>query len=529
MGMIDRLRLLTHTDPTYQDAWARSVVTIPPFPRVMDPAMPWANIGGRMYPLGFNQTLQGNREEPPGDFVGFVDYMYRNNPVVFSCVDNRVKLFSEARFQYRRFSKGRPGDLFGDASLSLLERPWPGGTTGDLLSKMLQYADLEGDAFVLRLADRLVVLRPDWTTIVLDGSASDPRATVLGYAYHPNGPYSGDMLVFGVNEVAHFAPIPDPLTPHRGMSWITPVVREIMADTAASSHKLRFFEHGATVNLIVEFSEGKQSFEELKDKFNAGHQGAANSYKTLFTTPSMKVTPVGADLKQIDFKVTQGAGETRIAAAAGVPPVIVGLSEGLAAATYSNYGQARRRFADQTMRPLWRNVAGSLAQIIDEPGGAQLWYDDRDVSALQEDQQDAANILRTKVEAIVHASSGGFLRGSAISAVMSGDLTQLVEDPDWVSVQVQPSTTAPAVPQLTAPPARDDDARELFALAGRMIETSERRADAAERHADAAERRADIPPVVNVNLPEPAPAAETETILEYDEDGRVVKILEVPA
>jgi hypothetical protein len=352
---------------------------------------------------------------------------------------------------------------------------------------------------------------------------------VLGYAYHPNGPYSGDMLVFGVNEVAHFAPIPDPLTPHRGMSWITPVVREIMADTAASSHKLRFFEHGATVNLIVEFSEGKQSFEELKDKFNAGHQGAANSYKTLFTTPSMKVTPVGADLKQIDFKVTQGAGETRIAAAAGVPPVIVGLSEGLAAATYSNYGQARRRFADQTMRPLWRNVAGSLAQIIDEPGGAQLWYDDRDVSALQEDQQDAANILRTKVEAIVHASSGGFLRGSAISAVMSGDLTQLVEDPDWVSVQVQPSTTAPAVPQLTAPPARDDDARELFALAGRMIETSERRADAAERHADAAERRADIPPVVNVNLPEPAPAAETETILEYDEDGRVVKILEVPA
>jgi phage portal protein BeeE len=55
--------------------------------------------------------------------------------------------------------------------------------------------------------------------------------------------------------------------------------------------------------------------------------------------------------------VTQGAGETRIAAAAGVPPVIVGLSEGLQAATYSNYSQARRRFADGTMRPLWRNAA----------------------------------------------------------------------------------------------------------------------------------------------------------------------------
>ena len=31
-----------------------------------------------------------------------------------------------------------------------------------------------------------------------------------------------------------------------------------------------------------------------------------------------------ANLKELDFKSTQGAGETRIAAAAGVPPVIVG-------------------------------------------------------------------------------------------------------------------------------------------------------------------------------------------------------------
>jgi hypothetical protein len=72
-------------------------------------------------------------------------------------------------------------------------------------------------------------------------------------------------------------------------------------------------------------------------------------------------------MKQIDFKVTQGHGETRIAAAAGVPPIIVGLSEGLEAATYSNYGQARRRFADVTMRPLWRERGGVARDDRERP------------------------------------------------------------------------------------------------------------------------------------------------------------------
>ena len=114
------------------------------------------------------------------------------------------------------------------------------------------------------------------------------------------------------------------------------------------------------------------------------------AYKTMYLAGGADVTIVGSDLKQLDFKLTQGAGETRIAAAAGVPPIIVGLSEGLQAATYSNYGQARRRFSDLTMRPLWGNVVGSLATIVPVPGGAELWYDDRDIPFLAEDRKDEA-------------------------------------------------------------------------------------------------------------------------------------------
>jgi hypothetical protein len=221
-------------------------------------------------------------------------------------------------------------------------------------------------------------MRPDWVTIVL--GSKDPNAQVgrprrrgVGYVYHPGGRNSGrDPVGLLREEVAHFAPIPDPSASFRGMSWLTPVIREILADGAATTHKLKFFENGATPNMIVSSTRTRGSaagVRAVQGDVRGEPQGVDNAYETLFLGGGADATVVGSDMRQLDFKVTQGAGETRIAAAAGVPPVIVGLSEGLQAATYSNYSQARRRFADGTMRPLWRNIAGSLATIVEVPAG----------------------------------------------------------------------------------------------------------------------------------------------------------------
>src|SRR5206468_3219708 len=118
-------------------------------------------------------------------------------------------------------------------------------------------------------------------------------------------------------------------------------------------------------------------------------------------------------------------GETRIAAAAGVPPVIVGLSEGLQAATYSNYSQARRRFADGTMRPLWRDACSTLATIINVPSNAELWYDDRDIPALKEDVQDKAKELQELATAANQLVSAGYDPDSIVEALDAGDFSLL--------------------------------------------------------------------------------------------------------
>lgn len=414
--------------------------------------------------FGFNghrYTLAGEKQEEIGDdFTGIASSAYRANGVVFACELVRMLLFSEARFQFRQRNNGRPGNLFGTAELAPLEKPWPGATTGDLLTKMLLHADLGGNAYVARRpSGKLRLLRPDWVDIILGSTENDSigawdvDADVLGYVYYPGGKRSGrDPVLFLADEVAHFAPIPDPLAQYRGMSWLTPIVREVMADKAANDHKLKFFENGATPNMVVKLDVSDlEKFSGWVAKFKEQYEGAGNAYKTMFLGAGADATVVGADMQQLDFKVTQGAGETRIAAAAGVPPVIVGLSEGLAAATYSNYGQARRRFADGTMRPLWRNAAGSLAQIITVPAGAELWYDDRDIPFLQEDLKDTADILSANSESIRKLTDAGYTPESVVAAVIANDLN-LLKHTGLYSVQLQkPDSSDPIPPAITTP------------------------------------------------------------------------------
>lgn len=417
------------------------------------------------YPfLGSSSSMASEREQIETDFEGYVQGVYKRNGPIAALMFVRQLVFSEARFQFRRIKNGRPGDLFGTKDLAILERPWTNGTTGDLLSRMIQDADLSGNAFVARVpgTDRLRRLRPDWVTIV-SASRSEPSlygaaldAEVIGYFYSPRGPGATKDTLLLPSEVAHWAPIPDPEMSWRGMSWLTPVLREISADLAATRHKLSFFEHGATPALAVRLdaSVTPEMFERFKAKMTESHAGASNAYKTLYLGGGADVTPLTMDLRQLDFKSTQGAGESRLAAAAGVPATIVGFSEGLQGSSLNagNYGSARRRMADGTMRPLWRGVAAALAGLVNVPADAELFYDDRDIAFLRDDRKDAAEIQQSKASAIRQLVDAGYDPQSVVAAIEAEDMT-LLRHTGLYSVQLQPpGTQAPSVSDDPAPP-----------------------------------------------------------------------------
>jgi phage portal protein BeeE len=181
------------------------------------------------------------------------------------------------------------------------------------------------------------------------------------------------------------------------------------------------------------------------EAMDRAHQGADKAGKTLYTAGGADVTVIGSGLDKLDLKNVQGAGETRIAMAAGVHPVIAGLSEGLAGSSLNagNFSAARRRYADITMRPLWRNVSGSLATLVIPPASSELWFDERDISFLREDEGDAANIQNVRAQTITALIREGFTAESAIRAVDNDDFRLLVHT-GLVSVQLQPPGQAPA-------------------------------------------------------------------------------------
>ena len=418
--------------------------------------------GGLDYSLQALTGTQGREvaERIAHDLEGYARSAYAANGVVFACMAVRMAVFSTIRFAYQRLHAGRPSELFGSPTLQLLETPWTGGTTQDLLVRLILDADLAGNAYWTQIGGELVRLRPDWVQIVLEPrwllQPNNEFAQVgwrrLGYLYTEGGPNTGaEPASFLADEVAHFAPQPDPLANYRGMSWLTPVLREIENDKAMGRHKSKFFENAATPNLSVALDKdvSRDAFTKFRDAMNEGHQGVRNAYKTLYLGGGADVRVIGADFKQMDFKVVQGHGETRIAAAGGIPPIIVGLSEGLQSATYSNYGQARRRFADGTMASLWGNAAGSLATLLPPlpPGGAvRLWYDPRDVPFLREDQKDAAEIQGRQADTIRTLIEAGFEPDAAVRAVTGEDLDLLRgQHTGMTSVQLQlPSAAAAA-------------------------------------------------------------------------------------
>lgn len=422
---------------------------------------------GNQYWNNVLTAWEPNHEGITGDFATLVTKGFKGNAIVAACELTRMALISQARPAWRRLRNGRRGDLFGNRDLAVLERPWPGGTFASLAAKMELDAAFGGTAFVGRRQerpDRLLRMRPDWVTMIL-GSDEEPDedaqfaldADLLGVMYHPGGKGSGrEPKILLADEVAVWAPIPDPLAAYRGIPWPTAAMREVDSDLGATIHKGKFFENGATPQLILSLdpSVKREHLTAMMQTINSSHAGALNAYRTLAlqgATPHV----VGKDLQQLDFKSTQGAGETRIAAASGVHPVVAALSEGLSGSSLNagNFRAACRLVADRTLYPLWSSLFAALGTIVPGPSDAELWYDKSEISFLQEDRKDAAEIQQIKANTIVAYVRDGFTPESAAAAVEAEDLTLLVHT-GLVSVQLQPpGSLKPTIDGSTTPAA----------------------------------------------------------------------------
>jgi hypothetical protein len=415
--------------------------------------------GGTTYPFGFGpQTLAGNRAAEIANSLPGYRAALQQCPPAFAAQMVRALVLSQVRFTFRNppWNRATPRRLFTNADLGVLERPWVNGTTGDLVSRMEWHAGLAGNAFVHRQPGRLRVLRPDWTAIIY-GSKAEPEwpsgaldAELLGYVYANRGIGFGEPQMLLPKDVAHWAPLPDPEMTGLGMSWLTPAIREMQVDRLATEHQVRYFEHGATPNLVVKGipAVDQDTFRQLVEDMEEQHAGVANAYRTLYLTAGADATVIGSNLAELDLKGVQGARETRLSVLSRVPAPLLGISEGLAGSSLNagNYAAARRTWADTWIYPALQGLAASLAPVMKVPADAELWFDTADMPILREDAKDAAEIEQVKANTINSYVKEGFTPASAIAAVRGQDIT-LLKHTGLVSVQLwEPGAESPRKP-----------------------------------------------------------------------------------
>lgn len=393
-----------------------------------------------IYPTWANQT-----ERPLGD----MRQAYSIDSTVHAAITARQRVFSEVTFAMRN---KRTGDLnHNHPNVEILHRPWPGGTSAELLKRMELDASLSGNAFVYRARrDLLQILDPRRVEVVTDG------AEKVGYRYWPNGIGNGTPRGLLLGEVAHWAPLPHPDHQFLGASWVEVVAAELRTDIKMVRHQERFFDNAATPNLYVtvQGQMSDSSREKLRQMLESRYAGVENAWKTLVMDAGAELKAVGANFEQMDYVNALSSTEARIASAAGVPPIIIALKAGLDAATYSNYSMAMRAFADHLIRPNWRSACAALSQIITEPQGSHLWFDDRMVAALRQDKQAEAEILNTQAAAIRQLIDGGFDPDSVVEAITANELERLKHSGN-LSVQLQPAD--PETQPDPEPEVTDDD------------------------------------------------------------------------
>ena len=343
------------------------------------------------------------------DFDSYVNEAYLSHGLVFALIGARARLLSEVDFRFRRDDDDV---LFSSPALAQLKRP------GDMVFRMEQDASLAGNAYQLRTSEGLQRLNPGKMQVVSDGGK-----WIAGYFYWKDGIGMGNPVFFEADDVAHWAPVPDPLRPFMGMSWLTPVASEILGDGEMEAHRRTFFANAAVPNMIVKVMQllTPDARKQVEDAVAKKYSGE-NAYKTMVIDQGADVQVVGSSFNDMQFVDLQAAGELRLCQAAGVPPQLVATALGLNASTFTNSVQSFRFFADGTIRPLWRSMAAALETVVDVPPGVSLWYDDSAVPALQQDAKDAAEILDFNARTITALGRGGWTPESSRDAIAAGNL-----------------------------------------------------------------------------------------------------------
>lgn len=308
---------------------------------------------------------------------------YERNPVVWACVNAIASSVAEPDLRLYR-----GGEVIDEHDvLTLLDRPNADEDGFEFLYRLLVYYCLAGEAVVhkVRAATGRVVqlqlLRPDRVEPVVDKVGRVSR-----YAYKIDGAKIVDIDPRNVVVMRRLHPRDD----FRGLSPITVAARFADLDNQGADFLRSVLANGGIPRALLKFKQRVDPEGRLSVKHQWRDQyGSVNGWNDVAVIDEdVEFQRIGLNPTESDLSNIFGETESRICMSFGVPPILIGAKVGIDRATYSNYEQAMRSFWQQTLSPLFVQVAARLTHGIAREFDERLYlsWDFSGVQAMRESE-----------------------------------------------------------------------------------------------------------------------------------------------
>jgi HK97 family phage portal protein len=185
-----------------------------------------------------------------------------------------------------------------------------------------------------------------------------------------------------------------PLMGPLGTPPLLAAMRAVAIENTMADFVKVFFQNNGVPSWVAVLKDEYQSIdqddaeaaaERLMQRFGQG-RGAGR----IAIMPGLeRIERVQANFDEMAFTDLSDMTAASICSAFAVPPILIHTKLGLDASTYSNYGQARRAFYEDTITPLWRRLDGAMTRALlpefDVPETVSLEFDTSEIPALQDD------------------------------------------------------------------------------------------------------------------------------------------------
>lgn len=338
---------------------------------------------------------------PVMTFSRAADEGYRKNSAVFACLNFWADSFGEPELHVYSMQDDDKVKVPGHPLRELLRYPNEFMGENELLETTVTYALIGGIAYWWkeRTGSRKVIgLWP-----LHDGHVTpipDPVGYLSHYEYSVDG---GEPIYLAREDVVPFRWRLDPLNPLRGLSPIVAAARSIDMDSEAQRYQYALLKNDAVPRtmLIVNSSLTDDAFKRMSEQFRERYGGERRGDVAIVEGQEGRIERLGANLEELAAESLHNIPESRIAAAFGIPAVMVGLNVGLQRAIQGAPRELQEFWTETVRVPRWRRFASQvemgLLRDFDSSVTSSVEFDLSEVRALVEDQDSRRSRVRADV------------------------------------------------------------------------------------------------------------------------------------